>query len=232
MPAEQRNNLTLTPQEIKTVLDELDEEYKADPWAWFINEVNTTDEATQQKLRWPDKEYLRDLVDLMQTERLVAIPKSRRLMISWFVSAWAVFKARYFPYHAVFIQSETEQKASFLTDKRCVMIEGSLTEPLLRRTFKPIRTHLGAIGRITYDRTGSYIWAIPQGDSVIRSYTFSNLFMDESDFQPEGIAALEAALSIAESDKSSQIVLITTSNGPSGAVAEICKGVGFLRWSG
>ena len=151
-------------------------------------------------------------------------------MVSWTFAVLAVYEARYFPHHAIFIQSETEDKAAFITDKRCAFIEDNLNEPLLRRKYRPIRTTKGAIGRITYQDTESYVWALPQGDSIIRTYTFSRLYMDESDFQAEGHQALDAALSIAETNKYSKIVLVTTSNGPQGVAADICRGAEFVRW--
>jgi len=214
--------------ELKAFLGELDEAYKRDFWAWLINEVYTQDEATQSKRPWPDKAYLRDVAWLLQNEQLLLLPKSRRMMISWILAAYCVWKARYFPHNAVFIQSETEQKSAFIVDKRCVFIEENLAEPLLRRPFRSIRTHQGSIGRITYEDTGSYIWAIPQGEDVIRTYTFSVLFMDECEFQAEGARALASALAIAE--KKAQIILVSTSNGPTGPMAEICRASGFHKF--
>jgi hypothetical protein len=208
----------------------MDQMYMDDPWLWFMEEVYTRDEATKAKRLWPDKVYLEDLVTILQTERLIILPKSRRMMVSWLAAAWAVYNARYFPHHAIFIQSETEDKAAFITDKRCKFIEDNLREPALRREYHPIKTTKGAVGRLAYKDTESYIWAIPQGDSVIRTYTFSILFMDESDFQPEGGDALYAAISIAQEGGTNQIILATTSNGPTGVAAEICRDAGFTRW--
>lgn len=222
---------SLSGQEAKQLLIELDEAYKHDPWLWLTSEVFTRDEATQRKRPWPDKPHLKELIHIFRNEQLIAVPKSRRMMVSWTFAAMAVWEARYWPHHAIFIQSENEDKAAFITDKRCAFIEENLDEPLLRRRYKSIKTAKGAIGRITYPDTGSYIWAIPQGASVIRTYTFSRLYMDESDFQAEGHEALTAALSIAETGKDSQIVLVTTSDGPQGVVADICRGAGFTKWS-
>jgi hypothetical protein len=221
------NNLTLG--EVQGVLSTLDQQYKNDPWSWFINEVQTQDEATQQLLHWPDKKYLEDLIWVFNHEKAIFIPKSRRLMVSWTMAAWSVFKARYFPHHAIFYQSETEEKAAFITDKRCAYIENNLREPLLKRAFKPIRTHQGLIGRITYTDTDSYIWAIPQGDDAIRSFTFSILCMDESEFQPEGHKALISALPILE--KGAQLIVASTSNGPQGILADVCRSIGFTKFN-
>jgi len=221
----------MSANEVRQFLLEMDYEYSQDVWLWLVNEVNTRDEATQQKRPWPDKDYLRELISIIRSEPLVAVPKSRRMMVSWTFAALAVYEARYDPHHAIFIQSETEDKAAFITDKRCAFIEENLNEPYLRRRYRPIRTTKGAIGRITYDETESYIWAIPQGASVIRTYTFSRLYMDESDFQAEGHEALNAALSIAELNKNSKIVLVTTSDGPQGVCADICRGAEFTKYA-
>ena len=223
----------MTAREVQQFLLELDEAYKQDIWLWLMNEVNTRDEATQRMRPWPNKDYLHELIDIIldPAHCLICIPKSRRMMVSWTFAVLAVYEARYFPHHAIFIQSETEDKAAFITDKRCCFIEDNLNEPYLKRKYRSIRTTKGAVGRITYEDTDSYIWALPQGDSIIRTYTFSRLYMDESDFQMEGHQALDAALSIAENNKSSKIVLVTTSNGPQGVVADICRGAEFTRWT-
>ncbi len=220
----------LSPLQVRNLLSELDQLYKEEPLYWFMYEVFTQDEATQAKLPWPDKLYLKDLIYILNTEHMIAIPKSRRLMVSWLMSAWAVYKARYFPHNAAFIQSETEDKAAYITDKRCAYIESNLREPLLRRKYRAIKTAKGSIGRITYENTGSYIWAIPQGDDAIRSFTFSILIMDESEFQAEGVKALVSALPTAE--KGAQLIIASTSNGPMGILADICREVGFSKFTG
>ena len=214
--------------EVRALLFELDQEYKSNPWSWFMGELQTQDEATQAMRHWPDKDYLHDLVWVLDHEKAVFIPKSRRMMASWTMAAWSVYKARYWPHHAIFIQSETEEKAAFITDKRCAFLENNLREPMLRRKYKPIRTHQGLIGRITYEETDSYIWAIPQGDDVIRSFTFSILIMDESEFQPEGEKALVSALPTLE--KGAQLIVASTSNGPKGILADVCRDIGFTKF--
>jgi len=215
--------------EIHALLASLEDEYKRDPWSWFLGEVQTQDEATQAMLGWPDKDYIYDLVWCLNHEPAVFIPKSRRMIVSWTCSAWVTYKARFFPYHAAFVQSETETKAAFLVDKRCKFIEDNLREPLLRRPYAAIKTCEGLVGRMTYNDTKSYIWAIPQGDDVIRSFTFSILFMDESEFQPEGQRALIGALPTLE--KGAQLIVASTSNGPRGILADVCQSVGFTKFS-
>jgi len=202
--------------------------YKADIWTWLRDCVLTIDEASQAASPWPDRAYLRELFTFIDEHKMVVIPKSRRMMVTWAVAAWCVHKARYFPNYAIFVQSETEDKAAYVIDKRCAFIEDNLTPEALRRTYSSIRTTKGAIGRMTYRDTRSYLWGIPQGGDVLRTYTPSVLFMDEADFQPEGHQALTAALPAAE--KGAKLILVSSSNGPSGVVAGVCKEVGFLKW--
>lgn len=211
------------------LLSELDRDYKADPWLWLVEQVWTQDEAAQEIRRWPDKPYLRELCAFLQEEPMLAIPKSRRVMATWLVAAWCTHRARYFAQNAIFIQSEGEGKAAFVVDKRCAFTENHLDEPRLSRPYHAMRTHEGAIGRMTYDATGSYILAIAEGGEKIRAFTPSVLVLDESEYQPRGHDALVAALALVE--KKSKIIVLSSSNGPLGLLAGICREVGFRRWT-
>jgi phage FluMu gp28-like protein len=207
-----------------------DDAYAADPWLWLCEQVRTSDEATQEMLDWPkDKAYLQDLVAILESdEKLVAIPKSRRMLVSWLCAGWATHRARYFPHNAIFWQSQNETKAAYVVDKRCAFIEDNLRSPELRREYTAIHVHGGLIGRLTYPKTKSYIWAVPQGGEVFRSYTASVVVMDEVDFQEDGHDGLTAAIPLAE--KGAKLILVTTSNGPRGVVAGIAKEAGFVRF--
>ena len=53
-----------------------------DPWQWMMDCVWTLDEADGGKIkRLPNKPYLQRVVEVWQSERLLAIPKSR--IFSW-----------------------------------------------------------------------------------------------------------------------------------------------------
>lgn len=202
--------------------------YKDDFFFWCEQQVKTVDEATQQSLAFPaDRAYLKDLSYILQNEARIAIPKSRRMFISWLVSLYCQWRCRYYDHNAIFFQSETEAKSAYIVDKRIKFVEDNL-KPLWRKEYDMLKTKSGLVGRLTYRETGSYIWAIAQGDSQIRSYTPSILVMDEVEFHDEGPQALAAALATIE--KSAQIILISTSNGPGGPLANICGGAGFVKW--
>jgi phage FluMu gp28-like protein len=204
--------------------------FREDFYLWCVMHVSTSDEATQRTLPFPaDKAYLKDLAWILQHEPKVALPKSRRMFISWLVSLYCQWRARFHSNNAIFFQSETESKSAFIVDKRIKFVEDNL--PLVyQKGYEELKTKSGLVGRITYKETGSYVWAIAQGDSQIRSYTPSILVMDEVEFHTEGPQALAAALATVE--KSAQIILISTSNGPGHPLSNICEGAGFIKWKG
>jgi len=214
-----------------SLLSALDEDYKANLWLWLTEQVWTQDEASQQVRRWPDKVYLQELCGFIDEEPMLAFPKSRRVMATWLVAGWCTHRVRYQPHNAIYIQSEAEGKAAYVVDQRCAFIEDHLNEPKLRRPYQALRTHEGLIGKMTYTPgTDSYILAIAEGGEKMRTFTPSVLVLDESEFQPRGHQALVAALSLVE--KKAKIILLSSSNGPIGVMAGICREAGFRRWTG
>jgi phage FluMu gp28-like protein len=220
--------------ELQRYLTELaidEQRYKADCWTWLVEQVVTIDEATKSERRWPAHlDYLHDFVDVLSDpdEHYIAVPKSRRMMVSWCLAAWCAHLARYHENVLVLWQSETEAKAAEAVDRRMVFIEDHLIEPVLRRPYKGQRTKDGLIGRLTYLPTGSRVIAVAQGADVFRFYTPSVVVLDEADFQDEGHDALVAAIPFGE--KGGKVILVSSSNGPGRPVATICKGVGFVRY--
>jgi hypothetical protein len=212
----------------RDIVDAYDERYALDPWAWASEVVVTQDEAAGTSLKFPsDRDYLHDLFDIIESESLIAIPKSRRVFVTWGVATYLTWRARYRKNQALFVQSETEDKAAFVVDKRCCFIEDNLP-PALRRGYKAVRTIKGSVGQLTYDTTKSYIKGIAQGRDSLRAYTPTIVFMDEVEFMGEGRQSLISALPFAE--KGAKIILVSTSNGSAGPLADIARSVGFVSY--
>lgn len=209
-------------------VEELDSRYEKDPWAWASEVVVTQDEASGKALKFPgDRDYLHDLFDIFENESLIAVPKSRRVFVTWGVATYLTHRARYKKHQSLFVQSETEDKAAFVVDKRCCFIEDNL--PLaLKRPYKAVRTIKGAVGQLTYDDTKSYVKGIAQGRDALRAFTPSIVFLDECEFQQEGRQSLTACLPFAE--KGAKIILVSTSNGASGPMADIARSAGFVKF--
>ena len=179
------------------------------------------------RLPVPDKPYLEDLFGLLSdpTEDRLCFPKSRRMMVTWAVSIWCCWYARYHDDALVFFQSENEEKAAFCIDRRMKFAEDHLVDVWNRRDRDEWKTKEGTVGKFQYKHNNSQIWGIPQGGDIIRTYTFSAMVMDESEFQREGRAALNAALPIVENG--AKLIILSSSNGPDGILASICADVGL-----
>jgi phage FluMu gp28-like protein len=217
-------------EEYLTELRAADERYARSCWSWLIDEVQTLDEASKAIRRWPDLPYLHDLIDVLTDpdERLIAIPKARRMMATWCVAEWVHWLTRYHPHVLAVWQSRTQTMAAEVVDKRIDWAENHLIDAPMRRTRRGNKTAEGLIGRITWDKSGSRIVAVAEGAHVFRSLTPTVLVMDEVEFQEQGPGALAAAMPFAE--KGARIVLLSSSNGPGKPLAGICKSVGFSRW--
>ncbi len=202
-------------------------QYADDPWLWATEQVKTKDEATQKLLPFPDKEYVKDMFHCLNTESMIAIPKSRRMFASWGVSTWLLHRIRFHPYVAAYWQSLQESRAAFVVDQRMKFVEDNLPV-IYRKEYTAIKTKSGLVGKLEFKDTGSSVFAIPQGDDQIRSYTPSILVMDECDFQPESYSALKGALATVE--KNAKIILISTSDGPGKPLSDICREVGLVRF--
>jgi phage FluMu gp28-like protein len=197
--------------------------------AFAETQIITQDEASQAKKRYPAKTYLQEVAHFLDSEPMLAFPKSRRMLMTWITAAYCLWRARYWPNNAIFWQSETEDKSAFVVQERCQFIEDNLVNVSLRRAYRATRTTKGVVGRLQYLSTKSYIWGIPEGGNVLRTYTPTILVMDECEFQPESHEALTAAMPFVE--KGAKLILLSSSNGPNGILAGICREIGFARFS-
>lgn len=130
---------------------------------------------------------------------IVAVEKSRQVMITWIALAYILWRAKFMEHQLIMVQSKREADAQKLV---CV----KESEPdAARLTF--METHLPAYMRSVdfsrrgatskcnvYFDSGSHVWGIPEGGSIIRSHTPSVLFSDEAAFQPAFGEAYRAAL--------------------------------------
>jgi len=193
----------------------------------------TVDEAREEGLererRWPKHlDYLRDLLQVFKNEQVIIVPKSRRMLITWLLAAYIVHSARYTKHDANFIISEKEEKSAFFVDERCLFIENRLRLPEFRRDVKTIRTKTGLVGRITYPEMSSYIWGLTSTSDALRMYTASRVFVDEMEFVDEAPAIVRAVMPMIEGG--AQAIFVSSSNGPTGVIAEYCRGVKFGKW--
>jgi hypothetical protein len=164
----------------------------------FAKYVVTKDEhgmGEQSVRKFPTREqkpYIWDILDTIHQEQLIAIEKSRQLMVTWLVCLYCLWCAKYEKNRLIFIQSKKEEDAANLvfnsewTAARISFMEYNLPEALRSDV-------TAAYGKLFFRDTGSRIWGIPEGGDQIRSYTASLIYSDEAAFQPEFEAAWKAA---------------------------------------
>ena len=139
-----------------------------------------------------NKPYIWDILDTIQNEQLVAIEKSRQLMVTWLVCLYCLWCAKYQKNRLIFIQSKKEEDAANLVFNaewpagRISFMESNLPETLRSDC-------ASAYGKLFFRDTGSRIWGIPEGGDQIRSYTASVIASDEAAFQPEFEQAWKAS---------------------------------------
>lgn len=138
------------------------------------------------------KAYVWEVIDTIMRESLVAIEKSRQLMVTWIVCLVCLWCAKFEQNRLIFIQSKKEEDAANLvfnsewSASRISFMESNLPE-FLRSDCA------SAYGKLFFRSTGSRIWGIPEGGDQIRSYTASLIVSDEAAFQPEFESAWKAA---------------------------------------
>jgi hypothetical protein len=155
-----------------------------DPWAFVRDCVFTRDEATGQVRRYPNRAYAELLVRRWQEHPLLAVPKSRRMVISWLMVALNYWLARFHPLSKIafmarkFGKTETEGSAELVRRARFI-------HEHLPPTFPPCDVEY-QIGLLRFPN-GSEIVALGEGEEQARQHTFSSVLADELAFWEKGL---------------------------------------------
>ncbi len=187
----------------------------SDPAYWLWNDqhyVWTRDEYDPDNpvKPFPDEPALREVLGEIHNghQQVTCIGKSRQLSVTWLIVAYFAWWARFHGNQLLFIQSKKEEDAANLVfNKEPGLARASFIEENLPVWMKqPLST---AYGIIVYPN-GSKLWGIPQGGDIIRSYTGSGLFSDESAFQPFAREAYRAAKACCR-----KIIMVSSAEGGS-----------------
>lgn len=163
------------------------------PWVkiripgWAVT-TDEHDEANPHKIL-PDKEYLRLLAYAWVHEPLMVIPKSRQMMVTWLFCSIAV-------HQIMSRQSTSTAWISKKYDDAAAHIEQRIYSVAQRlpsdRFWVPDFTHKN--GYLKCANTDSYIQAMGEEAKGLRQYTFSWVFDDETAFQEQASATIQAAM--------------------------------------
>ncbi len=163
------------------------EKCRRDPWHWLTNWVWTLDnhDPDTPVKRFPQKEYLRELTRIWQKEKLLLIPKSRQMMITWLIVSLYLHDAIFNEGKYIFFQSKKEKDANALIDRAKFIFNH---QPYFLRP----KSHQ-VYCELLLPKMNSKIRGIPQGGNQIRMHTASGIFMDEAAFMYEVGEAFTAA---------------------------------------
>jgi hypothetical protein len=161
------------------------QKYATDPWAFLVDCVYTQDQVDRN---CPIKKfpghllYLKLYVRVWQKCRLVGIPKSRRMYMSWVNIALYLWDTMFHVgKHNAFV-SKKEDDADDLI-KRAKFIFENIPEDKIPKAFLPKMEY--KFCHLVFPELSSKIQGFPQGADQLRAYTFSGILGDEMAFWPE-----------------------------------------------
>lgn len=182
------------------------------PWIklWVPGWARTKDEhdVSSPYKPYPDKDYLRLYAYAWVHEPLLAVPKSRQLMMTWLFAGIASWLVTFQPAQLIGFVSKKEGDADKILDRVHTVIKGLPHD----RFYVPIDpTKCKTYANIKNPEQDSHIIALSENPDGVRSHTFSWVFSDEVAFQE--YAAEQSRATMASVKGGARYTLVTTSNG-------------------
>jgi len=172
--------------------------YALDPWKFLSDCVFTLDQVNQMAPIKPYPSYLEYcefICKLWQRERLLALPKSRRMICSWtFISLYThdtIFNSG--RYNA-FVSKKEDDSGELVS--RAEFIYNKIPEWRIPRALLPVLKN-GKMSKqpplLEFEEIHSKIQGFPQGADQMRQFTFSGMLFDEWAFWEEAQSSYSAA---------------------------------------
>lgn len=181
------------------------------PWAFLARAVWTKDEASGQIRQFPAEiphegtrfEYLHHLTTTRTQHTVLAVEKSRRMMVTWWALALYLHDIMYHKNHLNAIASDKLEKSAYLLGGDRMELIYRLMPPIDLATENWLRTlgvPLEPFKEVEWtqkppvifeskqgmgwklarcESTASSCMAVASGESQMQQYTFSNVLMDE-----------------------------------------------------
>ena len=183
------------------------------PWHFFTDYVFTQDPA-RGVCKYPDYDYLAEFLWVMHRQRLVLVPKSRQMMVTWSVVAYTLWLALFKRSGDYIFISRNERCAEELLDRARFILDH------LPEWMQPKRLTNSA-EEISFSKIGSRILSLPASPNGPRMYSPTAVFWDEMAFTPfdEQIwTALKPAL-----DSGGQFIGVSSSGGARNLFAKLVQ---------
>jgi len=182
---------------------------KNDPYYWLTNWARTLNvhwDDTNCNEPFPDKEYIKFIVDKWMKNKILIIPKTRQMMLSWLIVALFLWDTQFHRARFTAFQSKMADDADYLVKRVRTIWENEpdfmkrfyTWDKYIELTCNPQNKGLHVYNKFELPMIDSAIIGVPQGGDVIRMHTLSWMFSDEAAFQPEmesAYAAVKPAIS-------------------------------------
>lgn len=164
----------------------------------FLKAVRTQDQVDKNQpiKNFPlDLDYLQLYARVWQKEPLLAIPKSRRMKLSWATIALYLWDTMFnIGRHNAFVSKKDEDSADLV--KRAKFIYDNLDPEILPREILPKLKYTD--GLMDFVELDSRLQGFPSGSDQMRQFTFSGMFFDEAAFWRDAQEAYSAAFPTTE----------------------------------
>lgn len=168
--------------------------YATDPWAFLTECVYTKNQVasgdTVQK--FPDWDYLRLYTRLWQRFPRVAVPKSRRMLMSWTNIPLYLWQALFHPGQFIAFVSKKEDDSAELI-QRAEFIYDNIPEDKIPRELLPKKDTRAKPPKLMFPEIDSQIQGFPMGANQLRQFTLSGILGDECAFWDEAQAFYRGA---------------------------------------
>jgi hypothetical protein len=157
-------------------------------WNFLSTCVYTLDQADkwQPIKQYPataDKEYLKPIVEYVESDPLVALVKHRRMLITWTVVALGLWDAMFHEGRHIAFVSKKEEDSDELV-RRAQFIYDNIPKAML--PIKPRAEY--KYTQLRFPEINSFIKGYAQGPDQLRQHTCSRIMCDEIAFWPQARA--------------------------------------------
>lgn len=157
------------------------------------------EQGLDYRARFPRKSYFDVLFRYLSENERIFVPKTREMVTSWSVMAYATHRAQWFKAEVV-VQTDSEDKAKQLV---------AYAECLYRNQndfLKVLHPLAGEASQLSIEwKDGGRVFGIPKGEHKIRMFHPTIYIMDEAAFLPEAEQCYNAAHPVAK-----QIIAISS----------------------
>lgn len=169
----------------------------------------------------PDYPYIRELIRIFLTDKLIAVVKSRQLLVTWIFCALHVWLCTFFKGQYVFFISRKEADAGFDTPlslcSRALFVLQNLPKEMRPEFTKSLQPPV-----LKFPNFYSTIQGVSQDSDALRQYTASSILLDEMAFQEhatEAYAAVKPTI-----DGGGRLICVSTPNGKNNLFYKIVHG--------